>query len=108
MVQNPNQEQRDCTISMSCIYQFQQRGVFWYRNTTSSVTRTVGPKHTGRLCKSTMERNTVILAHGTPSGPERTIANSTLAFDQPFTTTAKGLLLLAEIVRVADCEIVGV
>ncbi|XP_003966005.2 CKLF-like MARVEL transmembrane domain-containing protein 8b [Takifugu rubripes] len=44
-----------------------------------------------------MERNAAISVHETPSGPERTIANSTLAFDQPFTTTAKGLLLLAEI-----------
>ncbi|XP_051262461.1 CKLF-like MARVEL transmembrane domain-containing protein 8b [Dicentrarchus labrax] len=45
-----------------------------------------------------MERNTVVSACRTPSALECNISTSTLAFDQHFTTTAKGILLLAEIV----------
>ncbi|XP_049439814.1 CKLF-like MARVEL transmembrane domain-containing protein 8b isoform X3 [Epinephelus fuscoguttatus] len=45
-----------------------------------------------------MERAAVMSAHRTPSVPECNISTSTLAFDQHFTTTAKGILLLAEIV----------
>nr|XP_046256730.1 CKLF-like MARVEL transmembrane domain-containing protein 8b [Scatophagus argus] len=45
-----------------------------------------------------MERNTVGSARRTPSGPEWNMSTSTLAFDQHFTATAKGLLLMAEIV----------
>ncbi|XP_070768678.1 CKLF-like MARVEL transmembrane domain-containing protein 8b [Enoplosus armatus] len=45
-----------------------------------------------------MERAAVVSARRTPSVPECNISTSTLAFDQRFTTTAKGLLLLAEIV----------
>lgn len=47
-----------------------------------------------------MEGNALMSAGGTPLGPECNMATSTLAFDQRFTTTAKGILLLAEIVRV--------
>ncbi|XP_042345083.1 CKLF-like MARVEL transmembrane domain-containing protein 8b isoform X2 [Plectropomus leopardus] len=45
-----------------------------------------------------MERAAVVSAPRSPSVPECNISTSTLAFDQHFTTTAKGILLLAEIV----------
>ncbi|KAM9353781.1 CKLF-like MARVEL transmembrane domain-containing protein 8b [Symphorus nematophorus] len=45
-----------------------------------------------------MDRNAVVSARRTPSVPECNISTSTLAFDQHFTTTTKGILLLAEIV----------
>lgn len=51
-------------------------------------------------CQCTTERIAVMSAPRTPSGPESNITTSTLAFDQRFTTTAKGMLLLAEIVSV--------
>ncbi|XP_028985230.1 CKLF-like MARVEL transmembrane domain-containing protein 8b [Betta splendens] len=43
-----------------------------------------------------MERTVVVSARRSP--PEYSVSTSTLAFDQHFTTTAKGILLLAEIV----------
>ncbi|XP_026225700.1 CKLF-like MARVEL transmembrane domain-containing protein 8b [Anabas testudineus] len=43
-----------------------------------------------------MERTVVVTARRSP--PEHNVSTSTLAFDQHFTTTAKGILLLAEIV----------
>ncbi|XP_034553573.1 CKLF-like MARVEL transmembrane domain-containing protein 8 [Notolabrus celidotus] len=46
-----------------------------------------------------MDRAAVVTGHRTPP-PECNISTSTLAFDQHFTTTAKGTLLLAEIVFV--------
>ncbi|TDH12114.1 hypothetical protein EPR50_G00067790 [Perca flavescens] len=45
-----------------------------------------------------MERAAVVSGRRSPSVPECNISTSTLAFDQHFTTTAKGILLLAEIV----------
>ncbi|XP_029958637.1 CKLF-like MARVEL transmembrane domain-containing protein 8b [Salarias fasciatus] len=45
-----------------------------------------------------MERPAVVSGPRSPSGPEYHNATSTLAFDQHFTSTAKGRLLLAEIV----------
>ncbi|XP_037639921.1 CKLF-like MARVEL transmembrane domain-containing protein 8b isoform X2 [Sebastes umbrosus] len=48
--------------------------------------------------QSTMERAAVASARRSPSVPECNILTSTLAFDRHFTTTAKGILLLAEIV----------
>ncbi|XP_036928861.1 CKLF-like MARVEL transmembrane domain-containing protein 8b isoform X1 [Acanthopagrus latus] len=45
-----------------------------------------------------MDRAAVVSARRTPSVPECNISTSTLAFDHHFTTTATGLLLLAEIV----------
>lgn len=56
-------------------------------------------KHTDCLRQCTMERNAVP-ARRSPSVPECNISTSTMAFDQHFTTTAKGILLLAEIVSV--------
>lgn len=47
-----------------------------------------------------MDRVAVVAARRTPAVPECSISTSTLAFDHNFTTTAKGLLLLAEIVSV--------
>ncbi|XP_022609091.1 CKLF-like MARVEL transmembrane domain-containing protein 8 [Seriola dumerili] len=46
----------------------------------------------------TMERAAVVSGCRTPSVPEYNISTSTLAFNQHFITTAKGILLLAEIV----------
>ncbi|XP_076593990.1 CKLF-like MARVEL transmembrane domain-containing protein 8b [Chaetodon auriga] len=45
-----------------------------------------------------MDRAAGVAARRTPAVPECNISTSTLAFDQNFTTTARGLLLLAEIV----------
>ncbi|XP_022046090.1 CKLF-like MARVEL transmembrane domain-containing protein 8b [Acanthochromis polyacanthus] len=45
-----------------------------------------------------MERPAVVSTRRTPSVPEYNISTSTLAFDQHFTSTAKGILLMAEIV----------
>ncbi|CAK6954333.1 CKLF-like MARVEL transmembrane domain-containing protein 8b [Scomber scombrus] len=45
-----------------------------------------------------MERAAVTLARRSPPVPEYNTSTSTLAFDQHFTMTAKGILLLAEIV----------
>ncbi|XP_071326189.1 CKLF-like MARVEL transmembrane domain-containing protein 8b [Trachinotus anak] len=45
-----------------------------------------------------MERAAVVSGCRNPSVPEYNISTSTLAFDQHFTTTAKGILLMAEIV----------
>ncbi|XP_074540360.1 CKLF-like MARVEL transmembrane domain-containing protein 8b [Halichoeres trimaculatus] len=45
-----------------------------------------------------MDRAAVVVGHRTPTAPECNISTSTLAFDQHFTKTAKGKLLLAEIV----------
>ncbi|XP_044062544.1 CKLF-like MARVEL transmembrane domain-containing protein 8b [Siniperca chuatsi] len=45
-----------------------------------------------------MERAAVLSARRSPSVPQCNISTSTLAFDQHFTTTAKGILLMAEIV----------
>ncbi|XP_069549221.1 CKLF-like MARVEL transmembrane domain-containing protein 8b [Brachyistius frenatus] len=45
-----------------------------------------------------MDRPAVVSARRSPSVPDYNTSTSTLAFDQHFTTTAKGLLLLAEIV----------
>lgn len=55
-------------------------------------------KHTDRLRQSTMERAAVVSGCRGPSVPEYNTSTSTLAFDQHFTTNAKGILLLAEIV----------
>lgn len=56
-----------------------------------------------------MERAVVVSARRTPSVPECNISTSTLAFDQHFTTNAKGILLLAEIVSVnLDFKMVSV
>ncbi|XP_018539927.1 CKLF-like MARVEL transmembrane domain-containing protein 8b [Lates calcarifer] len=45
-----------------------------------------------------MERAAVVSGRRSPSVPEYNISTSTLSFDQHFTTTAEGILLLAEIV----------
>ncbi|KAM9852695.1 CKLF-like MARVEL transmembrane domain-containing protein 8b isoform 2-T2 [Aulostomus maculatus] len=45
-----------------------------------------------------MERAAVVLPRRSNSLPECSISTSTLAFDRHFVTTAKGILLLAEIV----------
>ncbi|XP_042280456.1 CKLF-like MARVEL transmembrane domain-containing protein 8b [Thunnus albacares] len=45
-----------------------------------------------------MERDAVVLARRSPPIPEYNTSTSTLAFDQHFTMTAKGILLMAEIV----------
>lgn len=46
-----------------------------------------------------MERTAVVSTWRSPTFPENSISTSTLAFNHHFTTTPKGLLLLAEIVR---------
>ncbi|XP_026148804.1 CKLF-like MARVEL transmembrane domain-containing protein 8b [Mastacembelus armatus] len=45
-----------------------------------------------------MEREAVVSARRSPTLPEYNISTSTLAYDQHFTKTPKGMLLLAEIV----------
>lgn len=45
-----------------------------------------------------MERTAVVSTWRSPTFPENSISTSTLAFNHHFTTTPKGLLLLAEIV----------
>ncbi|XP_060907070.1 CKLF-like MARVEL transmembrane domain-containing protein 8b [Labrus mixtus] len=45
-----------------------------------------------------MDRAAVVTSRRTPTLPECSISTSTLAFDRHLTTTAKGLLLMAEIV----------
>ncbi|XP_029928517.1 CKLF-like MARVEL transmembrane domain-containing protein 8b [Myripristis murdjan] len=45
-----------------------------------------------------MEGAAVVPAQRSPSAPQYNLSSATLAFDQHFTTTAKGILLLAEIV----------
>ncbi|XP_028281468.1 CKLF-like MARVEL transmembrane domain-containing protein 8b [Parambassis ranga] len=45
-----------------------------------------------------MERPAGVSARRSPSLPDYNVSTSTLAFDQHFTTTPKGILLLAEIV----------
>lgn len=57
-------------------------------------------EHTHHLCQCTMERAAVVSGRRSPSVPEYNISTSTLSFDQHFTTTAEGILLLAEIVSV--------
>ncbi|XP_054869308.1 CKLF-like MARVEL transmembrane domain-containing protein 8b [Amphiprion ocellaris] len=45
-----------------------------------------------------MERPAVVSTRRSPSVPQYNISTSTLAFDQHFTSTTKGILLMAEIV----------
>ncbi|XP_040901213.1 CKLF-like MARVEL transmembrane domain-containing protein 8b [Toxotes jaculatrix] len=45
-----------------------------------------------------MDRAAVVSGRRSPSGPEYNVSTSTLAFDQDFTRTGKGILLMAEIV----------
>ncbi|XP_047454175.1 CKLF-like MARVEL transmembrane domain-containing protein 8b, partial [Mugil cephalus] len=53
---------------------------------------------TGFLHQCIMERPAVATARRSPTVPDYNTSTSTLAFDQHFTTTGKGILLLAEIV----------
>ncbi|CAJ1062069.1 CKLF-like MARVEL transmembrane domain-containing protein 8%2C partial [Xyrichtys novacula] len=55
-------------------------------------------KHSAYHQECTMERAAAATGRRTPTAPECNISTSTLAFDQHFTTTAKGTLHLAEIV----------
>lgn len=98
-----------CQLLLICeliysIYQFQQGCPCWslgqehnFLCTSDNLTEST---QTPCPCQCTTERSAVMSACRTPSGPECNITTSTLAFDQHFTTTAKGLLLLAEIVSV--------
>lgn len=54
--------------------------------------------HTGFGCRCIMERTTAVPTCRGPQLPLSNTSTSTLAFDQHFTTTAAGKLLLAEIV----------
>lgn len=76
------------------------------RNTTSSAAATQPHrKHTSRVCQWTMERAAVVSGCRNPSVPEYNISTSTLAFDQHFATTAKGFLLIAEIVSMTVLKV---
>lgn len=57
-------------------------------------------EHVARPRQCTMERHAMMPAYRSPSEPDCNISTSTLAFDQRFTTTAKGSLLSTEIVSV--------
>lgn len=87
---------------------------FRERNKTSSAAVAVSVKQTGSLCECIMERPVAASVRRSPSLPDYNTSTSTLAFDQHFTTTLKGILLQAEIVSVtfefmilADCTIIS-